>query len=386
MNATVKKLDWVDALRGIAVVGVILVHAGQFGLGKAGLPLKFAAFIGDGARGVQLFYMMSAFTLCYTFSLHSQREVYALRNFFTRRFFRIVPLFYIVIAYYFLIDGLGSRYQGGSAAIDLFTVLSTVTFTNGFHPHWINSLVPGGWSIAVEMPFYCMVPFLFARLTSLRSWAVAFAAVLLIKGGIYHQLLQVIVQHPTREWYEFLDFCLPTQLPIFMLGILLYLIICKNALARITAKGWGALGIGAALFIFIDHYGKGNYPFINCLDPQQLGVGAFFFLLSLSLSRLQATGVVTRIFAPIGKLSYSMYLVHYTVLCWLTKLGWLDFFPSHHKFVASINFGARFALVLAITVALSWITYRFIEKPCIALGATLIRKREAMARPAPVAA
>jgi peptidoglycan/LPS O-acetylase OafA/YrhL len=209
------------------------MHTGGFGLGTTGLPLKLSSLISDGARGVQLFYVMSAFTLFYTFSIHSRRELHRIKNFFTRRFFRIAPLFYIVIVYYFITDGWGSRYPGGASSVDVLTLLSTITFINGFHPHWINSLVPGGWSIAVEMAFYCMVPFLVACLTNLRRWAVAFAIVLAIKAISSYCLTQLIItSHPTKEWNEFLFFWLPTQFPAFMFGILLYLVVVNLGTPR----------------------------------------------------------------------------------------------------------------------------------------------------------
>ena len=49
-----------------------------------------------GQRGVQLFYMISAFTLY--LSLDGRRtEQHPWTNYFLRRFFRIAPLFYLVI-------------------------------------------------------------------------------------------------------------------------------------------------------------------------------------------------------------------------------------------------------------------------------------------------
>ncbi len=54
-----KKLDYIDALRGLAVLGVVIVHVNLYGRSNANHPLldKVAA---EGARGVQLFFMASA--------------------------------------------------------------------------------------------------------------------------------------------------------------------------------------------------------------------------------------------------------------------------------------------------------------------------------------
>jgi peptidoglycan/LPS O-acetylase OafA/YrhL len=162
--------------------------------------------------------------------------------------------------------------------------------------------------------------------------------------------------------------------------------VCKDALGSLSAKTRGTLGIGAVLLLFVNNYYKGNYPFINYFDPTALQVCAFFFLLSLSLSQLPANIPCMRIFAFLGKLSYSMYLLHFAVLRWLMKFGWLDFLPVTGKYPASVNFVLRFTIVCAITAAVAYITYKCIEKPCIAIGGKLILQREAAAKSSPAIA
>jgi peptidoglycan/LPS O-acetylase OafA/YrhL len=97
-------LGQLDALRGIAILSVMLVHAVYWGPDHI-LPLRPAlllmiAFAGQ--RGVQLFFLVSAFTL---YMSHSNRrhEARPTLNFFLRRFFRITPMLYVSVALtYFL--------------------------------------------------------------------------------------------------------------------------------------------------------------------------------------------------------------------------------------------------------------------------------------------
>ena len=74
-----KKLDYVDALRGIAILGVIMVHTSQYG--HYNVPKIIANIIDQGARGVQLFYLASAFTLFLSFKNRLSREKSPIRNF-----------------------------------------------------------------------------------------------------------------------------------------------------------------------------------------------------------------------------------------------------------------------------------------------------------------
>ena len=58
---TVRRFDYLDALRGYAILSVIVVHASQY-FGTDSSPAA-AQFLSQGARGVQLFFVVSALTL-----------------------------------------------------------------------------------------------------------------------------------------------------------------------------------------------------------------------------------------------------------------------------------------------------------------------------------
>ncbi len=96
------QLDSIDALRGIAVLGVIVIHAANV----PHVPNTIWNLALPGQRGVQLFFIVSAFTL---FLSRERRpdEAHPDRNFFLRRFFRLTPMFYLatVLACLFAPDG-----------------------------------------------------------------------------------------------------------------------------------------------------------------------------------------------------------------------------------------------------------------------------------------
>ncbi len=74
-----ERLEYVDALRGIAILGVILVHSAQVSL-QAGHTFELAF---TGQRGVQLFYMVSAFLTPVSFLGQAPaKNIYRLSNFF----------------------------------------------------------------------------------------------------------------------------------------------------------------------------------------------------------------------------------------------------------------------------------------------------------------
>jgi peptidoglycan/LPS O-acetylase OafA/YrhL len=100
---------------------------------------------------VQLFYFTSALTMCYVWKL-CESETGRWWKFYVRRFLRIAPLYWLATLVCLLVYGLGASYWTPDG-IGIRHVVLNALFWHGFWPDTINSVVPGGWSIAVEMTF-----------------------------------------------------------------------------------------------------------------------------------------------------------------------------------------------------------------------------------------
>src|SRR5258708_2859232 len=218
------KIRFVDALRGIAILGVLIIHCGQIGTNK--YPILFQTVIINGAIGVQLFFVASAFTIFLTYSNRYDKETNPITNFFIRRFFRIAPMYYFGIVYFLWQDGFGARYWLGDASnISIWNVLSNTLFVHSINPYWITSVVPGGWSIAVEVCFYCLVPFLFLRVRNLNQAFVMFLLTILLRMFLQALLQRFPLIISEHLWREYLFFYPPDQFPVFACGIILYFLI-----------------------------------------------------------------------------------------------------------------------------------------------------------------
>ena len=94
-----EKYNWVSALRGYAVLLVLLIHASQY-LSTSNFTKNIC---NNGDLGVQFFFILSSFTL---FTSYSKRKLvegeFVNRNFFIRRFFRIAPYYYIAGSVYII--------------------------------------------------------------------------------------------------------------------------------------------------------------------------------------------------------------------------------------------------------------------------------------------
>jgi peptidoglycan/LPS O-acetylase OafA/YrhL len=193
-------LGHLDSLRGIAVLGVVMVHAGL----NLNLPHRLAYITNSGQRGVQLFFIVSAFTL---FMSHDNRkdEHRPNLNFFLRRLFRLFPMFYVAtaVACIFTPQYVGPR-------ID---VLLSLLFLHGFTPRTIMHGALGGWSVATEAIFYMCLPLLFRIIRSLYA---AIWFLFISVPVMYYVSGALTARFPQSDYFDFLGF--PVEIRCSRLG------------------------------------------------------------------------------------------------------------------------------------------------------------------------
>lgn len=359
---TMKKLDYVDSLRGLAILGVLMVHTSMYGTWNP--TGKIGSILYCGKMGVQLFFLASAFTLYLSYKNRSTWEMFPARNFFIRRFFRIAPMYYLGICYYLFQEGFGARYWLGDAThITPLNILSNLTFTHGFNPYWINSIVPGGWSIGVEMMFYMAMPFLFSRVKNINQAFIFFVVSLGLNAFLYELLVKFPLITHDRLWKDYLFLYFPSQLPVFLLGIILYFVVIeKESIKNISGK-WVLIFSGLVLF----HFATAT----KLILADHIIFSIAFFILAYALSIFRFKLLVNPIVNHIGKISFSMYLVHFAVLYWLNQFHFVDY--SHNSL---LNYATRFLVVAAPTIAIATILYNVIEIPFQKLGKYIIDRWE----------
>jgi peptidoglycan/LPS O-acetylase OafA/YrhL len=359
-NQNIKKYDYIDALRGIAIILVVLVHSSQYVKPISDLMVRV---MGEGARGVQLFYVASAITLCMSWNARRRMDLHPIRDFYLRRFFRIAPLFYLAIILFVLLNGTAASYFAPNG-ISWWFVPVTALFLHGFHPEIINSVVPGGWSIAVEMTFYLVFPLL-ARLHKLHHLLLLLGVTIFLQR-FNAPISSLIFHYDESQKYlidRFVFFNFFGQLPVFIMGIIAYSFLAKEK--PFTVK-LALLGGSVFVVLFVEFW----YPRQSYVDSHVVA-GALFALFSVFLACRPTVFLVNKLTVLLGKLSFSMYLIHIAVLKLLGNAKIPVFFGDGN--IMSIVF---FVFVVAITVVVSWFTYRYIEKPGIAVGRKLIDRIE----------
>ena len=368
-QTSIKKFPFIDALRGIAILGVILYHSSLSVAPKNQILLWFMR---QGALGVQLFFVISSLTLFLSWKARSTHEISPTRNFFIRRFFRIAPMFYLAIIAYILINGFSPSFWAPNG-VKWWFIPITAAFLHGFHPETHTAVVPGGWAIAVEMNFYLIVPFLIPHIKTLK-----FCLLLFIISVIFAALNLFIVPHifPYSEYQHLKVFIYASffnQLPVFILGLFCYLIFSKNYPRKNIAIIGGLIFLLLFLALLFPVFKlPNNFIAKNLLiRPHHIFAGGLFSVFTLMLANWPIGLLVNRFTTTLGKLSYSMYLTHFAILTYFSKLGFSAMFPRSN--IASL---LHFLCVVLISAFVSFFLYKLVEKTGIKIGRRLIEKLE----------
>jgi len=376
MNDRLRKLQFLDSLRGLAILLVLVVHSGGL-IELFGFKLSLANF---GQRGVQLFYEISAFSLLYSCYARQERSWGV---FFIRRFFRIAPLFYLSIVANYVASVLIAK----NPPLSFAGYASGFLFLFGFHPDTINAVAPAGWSIAVEAAFYALFPFLVCWIKDLGAaltfTAISLTACFFICYGVHVYPFSVLPD----DYVHFL--WLPVEFPVFCFGFVAFfcwrdLILANPGAVTVQPflnNKWGEKAVSLALlsfgvFIAYESFPTSNYRlYLN-------SISFVFLILGLAIHPWRL--LVNPVTGWIGKLSFSLYLIHpylhgsiASIIDYLEKSGPFKLYGSY------LGLLVTFALFLMGSLIISLITYPFIEQPGINAGKRLIewwagRRKQAM--------
>jgi peptidoglycan/LPS O-acetylase OafA/YrhL len=294
-----------DLLRGIAILMVIGVHTAQATQGISSTAHSVA--LGYGPYGVQLFFIVSGYTMMLTFG--SSVTVNSTLAFYIRRFLRIAPLFVAVALMYLLRRGSNPNYFAPDG-VHLSDALLTLSMLHGFSAHALNSIVPGGWSIAIELQFYAIFPLFALLFIRAKTPILVYVVVALIHlGGRWladgYLIPMLKAGYPADQSYLidlYFSFWLPQQIVCFGFGFLLFEAIEQK---RVRLAG---------LLILV-----------SCC------IGSEFGAVVLALAALAAAvlyfRVINSVLGLLGKHSYAIYLFHFDFASLPRKLGTALFVP-----------------------------------------------------------
>ncbi len=353
---------FVDALRGIASLWVVLFHAsleGKLGLLSSLLPNWLVAIVFNwGSLGVAIFFVLSGFVIAH--SLREAKIDFAYFRYFSlRRFARLTPPYYfsIIITLGFAI--LSSNVKGVAFAPGEMPLSPQRLFAHLFYLQDIfrlGNINDIYWTLCLEIQFYLV----FCLLLGLADWlnhawnlrysrAVVFvpAAILaaLYPMGVFEENVRAYIFLPL--WYGFL------------LGVFAHWAWYK----RLNYKYFYFY---AALLLTIGLLKSQGFV-IACVITAIL-------LLEVGRANRMQVWLKWRWLQFLGRISYSLYLTHVPILGAVFFIGYKLFPRSAEIEVLCLVLGIMCCLCFAA------ITWKIIEKPSIQLSQKfkLLKNRASM--------
>ncbi len=347
---------FIDGLRGIAILMVVAVHTGlNVGLFNNGTIHPYlSSLVSSGARGVQLFFMVSAFTL-FSSSYHRFKvDRFPKISFYIRRAFRILPFWWLMVLVF------GFAMQGKQ-------LLPSFLFYFGFIRFDVTTdVVPGGWSLFVEECFYLLLPLIFLKITNMRRSLYFIITCLIIDALWQYSSSELGV--PVSNYY--VDLFPLAHWYCFAIGIYIYFCINNDKFKNYNWDRWRLLLLDLGTFITL------GFLVIRPFVPATFAL-ALFFVTSSNDRTICGKIVRNPLLMRYGGYCYSIYLFHYGLLKILSplrsyvfeKFG-LDQLPLEASFLL------YFFFIAFIVLGLGFVSFNLIEKPCVKLGKQLINKIE----------
>lgn len=357
------RVEALDSARGWAILGVIAIHVSQV----APLPVGILhAMAINGDMGVELFYVLSAFSLTMMLHVRAIAGQHSLTGYFIRRFFRIAPMFWVALLLATLMF-FGKHSFWSPDGIGWTEVGLTALFLHGIHPVSINAVIPGGWSVAVEVMFYLVLPVFCKYATTAISalkWLLVSVGIYFLFGNVaqayFNQALPENARYLADIYSWYMSF--PAQLPVFMMGILTFLVVKEERIKPVYAY---AIACACGLLLISMPIQAENH-----MLPRHFlwaAVFALFIIANVQRPFFLFDNPLMRLF---GRIGYSAYLLHFFVLIYIGKIF------RHAMIQAEIKFALLYFVVVGITYFLAAWSYRVIELPGMKIGGHLSRRFE----------
>jgi peptidoglycan/LPS O-acetylase OafA/YrhL len=324
----------VDGLRAVAVLAVMLCHAG------------YSAFAG-GFTGVDVFFTISGFVVTTSILGDLANGAFSFKGFYARRAKRLAPALYVMLAATFVFSLLfcfpDDSFHLAKNILAVATMTSNIFLskqTGYFDAAAADQPLLHTWSLSVEEQFYVVLPLLLYWLhQKARRWLVPAFVVLTV---LSFACALVEAHRGTSGAYYFAQ----NRAFEFLVGTLLALFEFRRTQAD-RSRGFDVLfaaGLGMVLLGIFGFSTTSQFPGIGAIVPCG---GSLLMIFAGRRSAGLARILSNRPVVFIGRISYPMYLWHWPLFYAFRQLG--------------LATPGGYAVAMLIATALSVLTYLYVE-------------------------
>jgi peptidoglycan/LPS O-acetylase OafA/YrhL len=353
------RANGLDTLRATAITLVFMTHYQSF----VSRQPTFGWASDVGWVGVDLFFVLSGYLIAnQLFGGIVRGQLLSLKSFYGRRALRTVPVFWVVLATYFLFP----EFMGGNTPPPLWRFL---TFTQNIGLHG-GTAFSHAWSLCIEEQFYLFLPFILVvgmRLGGKVSQGWALLCGLILIGITTRTILWLSYGQENGGYYPNIYYATPCRFDEFLPGVAVAML--KNfhrpLWDRITRQGQRVFALGSVATAVIlcfeyRYYYMEGYGYTFFLTAAGYSLLAMSFAL-LVVAALSPGSWLSRIRIPgayhLALWSYSIYLSHKAIMMVLNRyLGPLDLPP-----------GVLPGVIALVSIAVGALLYKLIEAPFMAL-------------------
>jgi len=329
----------VDGLRALAVLPVILFHAG------------FSTFSG-GFVGVDVFFVISGYLITSIILAEKQAGTFTLFNFWERRARRILPaLFFVMfaclpVAWLWLLPEDLKSFSQGLVAVAAFASNIWFNMASGyFSPTSEQDPLLHTWSLAVEEQYYLFFP-AFLMLT----WRLGKRSVISIL------VIIAVLSLAAAQWGSLVDptaafYLLPTRAWELLIGVFVAFYASSDRTqqpGRMAGEIGGAVGLLLLIYAILAFDNQTPFPSVYTLVPT---IGAALIILFASRETVVGKLLGYKLLVGIGLISYSAYLWHQPLFAFARQRSLYE--PSQ----------ALFGSLALAAIVLAYFSWKYVERP-----------------------
>ncbi len=362
------KLYGLDHLRAFAITFVFLFHYGRL----FAHPQWTNSISEFGWSGVDLFFVLSGYLIASQLFLKIDTgKKNSLKEFFIKRFFRIIPAYIGVVALYFLLPVVRERES-------LAPLWKFLTFTQNIGldvQH--QGTFSHAWSLCIEEQFYLLLPLILAALIYFKQiknafWLLIILFVFGFAARFYSfEHVKSLNDDSGISWYKWIYYPTWCRLDGLLVGVsIAALLRFKPRFSNKILKYGNALLVVSIIIFAVDYF--------LCAEPESFNASVFGFpLVDLGYGCIVLAALSPRCFlytyqskitSKIAALSYGIYLIHKIVIH-VTQSQFV-------KFKIDDNSNSMFLVCVAVVSVTSLLFNEVIEKPFLYIRRRILSESE----------